>query len=51
MVEQYEIIPGKSIGPFELGMTRDQIEALNIHPKKDFDDNSGAYSAGDTQSV
>ncbi len=43
MAEHYEITPGKSIGPFKLGMTRDQIEAMNIHPKQDFDDHSGAY--------
>ena len=43
MTRHYEIIPGKSIGPFELGMTRDQIEALGVHPKKDFDDHSGTY--------
>lgn len=43
MAEHYEIVPGQSIGPFELGMTRDRIEALNIHPKQDFDDRSGAY--------
>lgn len=43
MARHYEIIPGKSIGPFELGMTREQIEALNIHPRKDFDDGSGTH--------
>jgi tetratricopeptide (TPR) repeat protein len=41
MNEYYEIIPGEAIGPFKLGMTRDEIEGLNIRPMKDFEDNTG----------
>ncbi len=43
MTKHHEIIPGKSIGPFKLGMTRDQIEELDIRPRKEFEDGSGAY--------
>ena len=32
MNEQYEIVPGESIGPFKLGMPRDEIEALDSRP-------------------
>jgi len=35
MTEYFEIIPGESIGPFKLGMTREQIEELDIHPRID----------------
>ena len=35
MTEYFEIIPGVSIGPFKLGMTREQIEELDIHPRID----------------
>jgi len=35
MTEYFEIIPGESIGPFKLGMTRDQIEELDIRPWMD----------------
>jgi hypothetical protein len=33
MTEYFEIIPGESIGPFKLGMTREQIEELDIRPR------------------
>lgn len=42
MGERYEIIPGESIGPFRLGMTREEVEKLNIHPIEMFRDSSGA---------
>lgn len=29
MSARYEIVPGESIGPFRLGMTREEIEALD----------------------
>ena len=32
MKEPYEIVPGESIGPFKLGMTREEIEALDARP-------------------
>jgi hypothetical protein len=32
MNERYEIVPGESIGPFKLGMTRGEIEALDSRP-------------------
>ena len=35
MTEYFEIIPGESIGPFKLGMTREQIEELDIRPRLD----------------
>jgi hypothetical protein len=34
MIKHNEIIPGESIGPFKLGMTRDEIERLSIRPMK-----------------
>jgi hypothetical protein len=43
--ERYEIIPGESIGPFKLGMTREQIEGLNIRPMTNFEDGSGTVFA------
>lgn len=43
MTKYYEIVPGKSIGPLELGMTKEQIEELGISPRRDFEDGSGAY--------
>jgi tetratricopeptide (TPR) repeat protein len=42
MDECYEIVPGESIGPFKLGMTRDEIEGLNIRSMENFEDNTGA---------
>jgi len=42
MKEYYDIIPGESIGPFRLGMTREDVEKLNIHPMELFKDGSGA---------
>jgi hypothetical protein len=42
MEECYEIVPGESIGPFRLGMTREDVEGLNIHPMELFEDGSGA---------
>ena len=45
MTERYEIVPGKSIGPFKLGMTRAEIEALNIRPMEVFQDEAGAAFA------
>ena len=32
MSERYEIVPGESIGPFKLGMAREEIEALDSRP-------------------
>jgi hypothetical protein len=43
MTEYFEIIPGESIGPFKLGMTREQIEELDIRPRRDFKDGTGAH--------
>jgi hypothetical protein len=37
-----EIQPGRSIGPFALGMSRDDVEALNFAPMEPFTDGSGA---------
>ena len=41
MKDRYEIIPGESIGPFKLGMSRAEIENLNIRPMEEFKDRSG----------
>jgi hypothetical protein len=41
MKESYEIKPGESIGPFKLGMAREDIERLNIRMVS-FEDGSGA---------
>jgi len=38
--QTYEIIPGTSIGPFRLGMTRVQIEGLRIDPMESSEDQS-----------
>ena len=43
MTEYIEIIPGESIGPFKLGMTREQIEELDIRPRMDLDEKSTYY--------
>jgi len=43
MTEHLEIIPGESIGPFKLGMTREQIEELDVRPRMDFEDGKGAH--------
>lgn len=37
MTQRHEIVPGKSIGPFALGMTRGEIEALQMRPMKHLD--------------
>jgi hypothetical protein len=41
MKKRYKIKPGESIGPFRLGMKREDIERLNI-PMVSFKDGSGA---------
>ena len=43
MTEYFEIIPGESIGPFKLGMTREQIEGLDIRPRMDLESEEGTY--------
>lgn len=43
MTEYFEIIPGESIGPFKLGMTREQIEELDIRPRMDLKKKSGTH--------
>ncbi len=43
MTEYFEIIPGESIGPFKLGMTREQIEELDIRPRMDLESEEGTY--------
>jgi hypothetical protein len=45
MNERYEIIPGTSIGPFRLGMRRDEIAALNVRPMEPHHDHLGAEYA------
>lgn len=42
MEELYEIIPGESVGPFRLGMIREDIEGLNILPMETFKYGLGA---------
>ena len=42
MARRYEIVPGQSIGPFRLGITREEIEALNIRPMTPFESGDGA---------
>lgn len=42
MEEPCEILPGESVGPFRLGMSRDDIEGLNILPMETFKDGVGA---------
>lgn len=42
MEEPCEIIPGESVGPFRLGMSREDIEGLNILPMETFKDGLGA---------
>ncbi len=42
MTEYFEIIPGESMGPFKLGMTREQIEELDIRPRMDLN-KKGTY--------
>jgi hypothetical protein len=41
--KSYEILPGESIGPFRLGMTRDEIEALRVCPSKILQDGATIY--------
>jgi hypothetical protein len=43
MTEYFEIIPGESIGPFKLGMTREQIEELDIRPRMDLNKKGTHY--------
>ncbi len=43
MTEYFEIIPGESIGPFKLGMTREQIEELDIRPRLDLNKERTLY--------
>ena len=43
MTEYFEIIPGESIGPFKLGMTREQIEELDIRPRLDLNKERTVY--------
>ena len=43
MTEYFEIIPGESIGPFKLGMTREQIEELDIRPRLDLNKECTLY--------
>jgi hypothetical protein len=43
MYERYEIIPGESIGPFRLGMSREEIQELGIHPMRPLADGEGTY--------
>ena len=47
MTEYFEIIPGESIGPFKLGMTREQIEELDIHPRIDLNKEITYYPLAD----
>ena len=47
MTEYFEIIPGESIGPFKLGMTREQIEELDIRPRMDLNNTGTHYSLVD----
>ena len=47
MTEYFEIIPGVSIGPFKLGMTREQIEELDIHPRIDLNKEITYYPLAD----
>ncbi len=52
--EHYAIVPGESIGPFRLGMTRDEIEALRVCPSKILQDGAVIYFplvAGDEDSA
>ncbi len=44
MTEYIEIIPGESIGPFKLGMTREQIEELDIRPRLDLNKECTLYT-------
>ncbi len=47
MTEYIEIIPGESIGPFKIGMTREQMEKLDIRPRIDVDENRAYYPMED----
>ncbi len=47
MTEYFEIIPGESIGPFKLGMTREQIEELDINPRIDLNKECTYYPLAD----
>jgi hypothetical protein len=47
MTEYFEIIPGESIGPFKLGMTREEIEELDIHPRIDLNKECTYYPLAD----
>jgi hypothetical protein len=39
----YEIVPGRSIGPFALGMTREQVGDLHIGPVRHRSDGSAFF--------
>jgi hypothetical protein len=43
MGETLEIIPGESIGRFKLGMTRQEIEGLNIEPMELLEDDTSHH--------
>jgi hypothetical protein len=43
VTQTYEIVPGRSIGPFELGMTRAQVEGLSIRPMRRLENGSHYY--------
>jgi hypothetical protein len=43
VTESHEIVPGRSIGPFRLGMTREEVEELDIGPGRELDDGSGTH--------
>jgi len=43
MTGYFQIIPGESIGPFKLGMTREEIEDLDIHPRMDLNNEDTHY--------
>lgn len=43
MSEPFDIVPGRSIGPILLGMTRDEVWALGLGPCRDLDDASGIF--------
>jgi hypothetical protein len=33
-IEAFDIVPGRSVGPFRLGMTRDEVDALDAGPRR-----------------
>ncbi len=40
---EFSIVPGESIGPFKLGMTRQQSEDLEIRPRVDLADKTATH--------